>query len=223
MIARLQGIVLEKRRDYLILDVHGVGYGLLVPETVMDRIPNLGQECVLHVYTHVREDQLSLFGFSTRLEKEVFEMLLTVSGVGPKLALTVLSALSAEHTLDAIASGNRVAFKGISGVGKKTLEKILIDLREKAEKKLLLEKGVIAGDKSKQSATGATSTEQSFSWTQDLEQALVALGYKDQDVRFAIRETLKQGTAHTDFDSALRYALKFLSSGIKNKVVRGTA
>src|SRR6476620_4168464 len=99
MIARLKGTVEEKSKERVVIDVQGVGYGLHVPETVLHRLPDVGTEITLQVHTHVREDHITLYGFLTKLEKDVFEILMTASGVGPKLALTILSALEAGQLL----------------------------------------------------------------------------------------------------------------------------
>src|SRR6218665_2164252 len=131
MIARLKGLLEEKSKERVIVDVQGVGYGLLVPETVLNRMPALGEPVTLQVYTHVREDQLTLFGFSSQLEREVFELLMSASGVGPKLALTVLSHLEAIQILEGVVKGDKALFNGISGVGKKTVEKLFVEIREK--------------------------------------------------------------------------------------------
>jgi Holliday junction DNA helicase RuvA len=135
----------------------------------------------------------------------VFELLMTASGVGPKLALTILSSLEAVRILEAVGSGNKALFSGISGVGKKTTEKLFVEIREKAEKRLLLER---SGETRKAAPTGDAGA----SWMGDLEQALLGLGYRENDVRLALREL---GSPQKDFDSALRSALGFLSGGAK--------
>jgi holliday junction DNA helicase RuvA len=221
MIARLKGTVEEKSKERVVVDVQGVGYGLHVPETVFLRLPENGGEVVLQVHTHVREDHITLYGFLTKLEKDVFEILMTASGVGPKLALTILSALDAGTLLQAVSQGNKALFNGISGVGKKTVEKLFVEIREKAEKRLLLERGVgestaSAGKKS----AGATTV--AGSWVSDLEQALLGLGYKENDVRGAIREVMSYDSAPKDLDAGLRAALGFLSGG-KTTPLRGNA
>lgn len=218
MIARLKGILEEKTKERVIVDVQGVGYGLLVPETVLNRLPGMGETVTLQVYTHVREDQLTLLGFASNLEKEVFELLMSASGVGPKLALTILSHLEAIQILDGVVKGDKALFSGISGVGKKTVEKLFVEIREKAEKRLMLEKGVLP----KASGQGKSSPHES-PWSSDLEGALLALGYRDQDVKAVVRESLSKEEIK-DFDGALRFALQFLSGGGgRPKGMRGTA
>lgn len=130
MIGRLIGNVVDDSADgALVLDVNGVGYEVFVPMGLLGRT---GRESVtLHVHTHVREDAFTLYGFATGDERAAFRTLLTVSGVGPKLALAILSVLDANSLAQAIESGDKNAFKGISGVGKKTVEHLLVDLKGK--------------------------------------------------------------------------------------------
>src|SRR3989338_334541 len=100
MIARLKGTLEEKKNDRIVVDVSGVGYGLFIPETVFHALPEQGGEVTLQVHTHVREDHIILYGFITHLERDVFELLMSASGVGPKVALSILSALSATQILE---------------------------------------------------------------------------------------------------------------------------
>lgn len=216
MIARLKGILEEKSKERVVVDVQGVGYGLHIPETVLHRMPDLGGEVILQVYTHVREDQLTLFGFLSTLEREVFELLMTASGVGPKLALTILSHLEAMQILEGVVRGDKALFNGISGVGKKTVEKLFVEIRDKAEKRLLAEKGSI----SPKGALGKIASQEP-SWISDLEGALLGLGYREQDVKFVVRETAAQAEGQ-GFDAGLRMALQLLSGG-KSKGMRGNA
>jgi len=217
MIARLKGTVEEKSKDKVVVDVQGVGYGLSVPELVSRRMPEAGDDVVLQVYTHVREDQITLYGFLNQLEREVFELLMSASGVGPKLALTILSNLDAMQILEGVSRSDKALFNGISGVGKKTVEKLFVEIREKAEKRLVQEKG--GGLK----AHSAKPVHGDHSWSSDLEGALMALGYRENDVSFVVRETLAQDNIK-GFDAALRFALQLISGGSnKLKGVRGNA
>jgi Holliday junction DNA helicase RuvA len=216
MIARLKGTVEEKSKELVVVDVQGVGYGLHVPETVLHRMPEAGGEVVLQVYTHVREDQLTLFGFLTPLERDIFLLLMTASGVGPKVALAILSHLDAIQILEGVVNGDKALFNGISGVGKKTVEKLFVEIREKAEKRLLQERGVdVKGSK----GISKSSPIVGQSWLSDLEGALLGLGYREQDVKTVIRETATQADG---FDAGLRFALQHLSGG-KSKGLRGNA
>lgn len=131
MIAWLSGILRRKAEDSLIVDVGGVGYELTVPLSTYNRVPEAGDAVTLHVYTHLREDSLSLFGFSTELEKEVFLLLLGVSGVGPKLALSVLSGLSLDDLVTAIHGSDDARLCSIPGIGKKTAARLCLELKDK--------------------------------------------------------------------------------------------
>lgn len=218
MIARLKGILEEKSKDKAVVDVQGVGYGLFIPETVSLRLPEIGHAVTLQIYTHVREDQITLYGFLSALEQEVFLLLMSASGVGPKLALTILSHLEAIQILEGVVRGDKALFNGISGVGKKTVEKLFVEIREKAEKRLLLEKG-----ESRKSFAAKPAAGGEVSWVSDLEGALLALGYRENDVNIVVRETLAQETVKS-FDAGLRFALQLISGGSnKPKGMRGTA
>ena len=218
MIARVRGILEEKDEHRVVVDVNGVGYGLLVPATVFHKLPATGAEVTLQVYTNVREDAITLFGFLNHLQRDVFEILLTANGVGPKLALTILSSLEAVQVLEALAQGNRAMLNGISGIGKKTAERLLIELREKCEKRLLLERGGELPSKKK----GAAAVEHVAGWTSDLGSALISLGYRENDVRQIVREVMMRPDEAKDFESGLKLALKLFGAG-SSKSMRGTA
>ena len=131
MIAHLRGIILEKQPNATVVDVGGVGYALTIPISTFGSLPNVGDEATFHVHTHVREDALALFGFLTKTEREIFEKLISVNGVGPRLAVTVLSGLPTADLLTAIRSGDVTTLTKIPGVGRKTGERIILELREK--------------------------------------------------------------------------------------------
>ena len=131
MIAHLRGKLAEKQPNLVVVDVDGVGYELTIPVSTYLQLGNAGEEVALHTHTHVREDSLALFGFATRHEKSIFEKLITVSGIGPRLAVTVLSGLPAEDLATAIRSGDVTTLTRIPGVGRKTGERMVLELREK--------------------------------------------------------------------------------------------
>ena len=131
MIAHLRGRVLEKRPTHVIMDVNGVGYSLHIPVSTFYDLPPPGGETQLFVHTHVREDALALYGFRTEKEKALFEKLLTVSGIGPRVAVTVLSGLEADELAAAIRRGDVDRLTRIPGVGRKTGERMVLELREK--------------------------------------------------------------------------------------------
>src|SRR5262249_28206113 len=131
MIAFLRGRLLEKRPNQLIMDVNGVGYNVQIPVSTFSQLPNRGSEAQLFVYTHVREDTLALYGFLTEKEKVLFEKLISVSGIGPRLAVTLLSGLDADELTSAIRRGDVQRLVRVPGVGRKTGERLVLELREK--------------------------------------------------------------------------------------------
>lgn len=132
MIGRLEGQLFEKAPTRVLVDVGGVGYEALIPLSTFTRLPDPGKRVALRIYTHLRENALQLYGFATELERDVFELLLHANRVGPKLALTVLSGLEAGAVLAAIRAGNAAALQGVSGVGAKLAQRIVLELRERA-------------------------------------------------------------------------------------------
>jgi holliday junction DNA helicase RuvA len=133
MIARLRGPILEKSPGRVVLECAGVGYEAAVSIPTFAALPESGHEVSLHIHTHVREDQLALYGFSSLDEKRLFEKLLSISGVGPKLALTILSGLEPERLIAAIRSGDHATLTRIPGVGKKTAERVTLELKDKLQ------------------------------------------------------------------------------------------
>jgi len=133
MISYLRGALLEKHPNQVIVDVQGVGYELTIPVTTFSTLPEAGSEVRLRVHTHVREDAISLFGFSTPTEKALFEKLISVSGIGPKLAVAVLSGLAASDLVAAIRAGHSEQLIRIPGVGKRTADRMIVELHDKLE------------------------------------------------------------------------------------------
>ncbi len=133
MIAHLRGRIIAKLPNQTIIECAGVGYEVAISITTFSALPSVGAEASLHVYTHVREDQIALFGFSDLQEKRLFERLLMISGIGPKLALTVLSGISAERLVGAIRSEDHGTLTKIPGIGKKTAERVVLELKDKLD------------------------------------------------------------------------------------------
>lgn len=131
MIAFLRGIIIEKHPNQVIVETGGVGYDVQIPISTYTSLPDAGSEVALRIHTHVREDALLLYGFSTMEEKLVFEQLISVSGIGPKLAITVLSGLATPDLVAAIRTGDIARLVRIPGVGKKTAERIVLELKDK--------------------------------------------------------------------------------------------
>ena len=132
MIAHLKGILQRKKPHAVVIDNAGIGYEVIVPLSTFYALPEENEKVSLHIYTHVREDALLLFGFHRTLEKEIFMMLISVTGIGPKLAINILSGIGPEELLEAMAAGDAARMQSIPGVGKKTAERIALELREKA-------------------------------------------------------------------------------------------
>ena len=196
MIARLTGTLLEVRTNGVVLDVAGVGYELAIPLGTFSALPPAGEKASLHVHTHVREDALQLFGFATREEKVVFERLLSVSGIGPKVALTVLSGLPLPELVGAIVSQNARLLSTIPGVGRKLAERLGLELKEK-----LASVGLGA-------APGAPAPKASA--VDDAVGALENLGYRVAQAEQAV-ESAVRAVGASDLNKILAAALKSLA------------
>jgi len=197
MIAFLRGRLHEKQPQRVVVDVDGVGYDVAVPLSTFYQIGDEGSAVALRIHTHVREDQLALFGFLTAAEQVVFERLLGVSGIGPKLALGVLSGIEPVEFVAALERGDVARLTRIPGIGKKTAERMVLELRDR----LLKELGA---------GTGVAADPREQGQRDDLVSALVNLGY---DRRAVDRVVGAQGQDWTTwpFEQQLRAALKALS------------
>ena len=196
MIARLSGTVLDLRTDRLVLDVHGVGYDLAIPLGTFSALPPAGEKASVHVHMHVREDALSLFGFATTQEKYVFERLISVSGVGPKVALTVLSGLPLPDLVRAIATQNARVLATIPGIGKKLAERLGLELKEKLSR--------FGAEEGATGATGKTSA------VDDAIGALENLGYKLAQAEQAVEKAVRD-VGVDDLNKILQAALKSMA------------
>ncbi len=197
MIAHLRGTILEKHPNQVILDVHGVGYDVTIPVSAFSSLPEKGAEVNLFIHTHVREDALSLFGFVSARDKTLFEKLITVSGIGPKLAITALSGLSAPDLATAIRSGSLEQLVRIPGVGKKTAERMVLELRDKLD---------LMG------APSATPSQPKPSFSQDEEDVISALmnfGAARAQAEAAIQKA-RSTTEPNTFDDLFRRSLKLI-------------
>ena len=187
MIGSLRGIVLARKPDNAIIDVNGVGYQVSLPLNVLADLPGEGKEVFLHIYTHVREDALQLFGFTYEDDKKIFMVLLGISGIGPKMALNILSGLSHEEFLNAIDTEDVAMLCRIPGLGKKTAQRLILELREKLP-----------------SATGIK--DRIF---EDTLSALINLGYKRNIAEEFLEKSYKQG--FNDIEGLLKETLKQLT------------
>lgn len=146
MIAAVRGEVLVRRPDHVVIDAHGVGYRLAVSTETLKAVPAAGSEAFLHAELIAREDSLALYGFATEDERELFRMLISVSGVGPKVAMAALSGGSSRELLRAIAAGDTKRFQAVPGIGKRTAERIVVELRDKVAGALEVESAIVAAE-----------------------------------------------------------------------------
>ncbi len=200
MIGQLRGKLILKRPNVIHVDVQGVGYELIIPLTSFYELPNEGSEVSLKVHTHVREDALALFGFCTQREKDLFLKLISISGIGPKLAVSILSGAKVEELAQAIADGNLSRLTAIPGVGRKTAERVVLELKSQITPFLLPEQARAAG------ASAGTDALQ-----EDILSALVNLGYPRAGAEKALSSVLRSGTAERSFEGLLRHTLQLLA------------
>jgi Holliday junction DNA helicase RuvA len=189
MIAHLRGTLLEKHPHQAIIDAQGVGYDVTIPVSTFSSLPDAGQPVSLRIYTHVREDTIALFGFAKPEEKLLFEKLISVSGIGPKLATTVLSGLAAGDLVQAIRGGQLERLVKIPGVGKKTAERMVLELRDKLDGILLAEKAAAQAAASAPAAPGGALDPME----QDVVSALVNLGAQRTQAEAALRKAKAAG------------------------------
>jgi Holliday junction DNA helicase RuvA len=199
MIARLSGLVAEKTPSRIVLDVAGVGYDVLVPLSTFYVLGEPGAAVTLRIHTHVREDVIALYGFATTLEQSLFERLIAISGIGPKLALAVLSGIEPAELIKAIRLQDVARLTAIPGIGKKTAERIGLELKDRLP----------ATPGAGQGTAPATPGD---SLRDDLLSALLNLGYQRGAAERAIDRTLK-GPDAPGFEQALRDVLRGLMKG----------
>jgi Holliday junction DNA helicase RuvA len=193
MIAFLNGILMTKTPHRIVIDNGGIGYEVFVPLSTFYALPDKQERVGLHIYTHVREDAIVLFGFQTLLEKQIFALLISVSGIGPKLATNILSGIGPEELLEAMARGNAAKMQSIPGVGRKTADRIALELKEKALK--------LMGDAESLAAPAVPFEDQQL--YEDALSALVNLGYSAKAAKESVEKarsrlkepSLDQGSA----------------------------
>lgn len=191
MIAHLRGRLISKSPNQAVVEAGGVGYDVTISIPTFTEMPDAGSEVALHVYTHVREDALALFGFLRREEKKLFEKLISVSGIGPKLAITILSGMPSDAMVAAIRAADTARLTRIPGIGKKTAERIVLELRDKLE-------AVTAVPTSAPAAGGVE---------EEVLSALVNLGYQRAAAERALAGAAKNGS----FEQMFRAAINSLS------------
>jgi len=200
MIAQIRGQLIEKRPGVAIVETQGIGYQVFVSLSTFYDLPEATQGVRLHTYTHVREDLLQLFGFSTFLEKEIFQILIGVSGIGPKLALNILSGIAPAELIASLQSEDVARLTQIPGVGRKTAERLVFDLKEKI--------GKIAG-------RGETPKEEKGKKGQvvdDVVSALVNLGYRKNQAESVVEQVWRQ-RPDASLEEILKESLRALAAG----------
>jgi Holliday junction DNA helicase RuvA len=200
MIAHLRGKLLSKHPNQIVVETSGVGYEVNISVPTFSELPANGSEVALHIHTHVREDLIALYGFLRPAEKQLFEKLMTVSGIGAKLAITILSGMAADEMARAIRGNDLARLTRIPGIGKKTAERMVLELRDKLP--------AAAG-------TSAPSTPAISPTEEDVLSALVNLGYQRAAVEKALASVVKnrvgKGETMASFDALFREALASLS------------
>jgi Holliday junction DNA helicase RuvA len=200
MIGLLKGQLLQKKPNMVLVDVQGVGYEVFIPLTSFYELPGEGSEVSLRIHTHVREDALTLFGFHTQREKDLFLKLISISGIGPKLAIAILSGAQVEEIAQAIAEGNLVRLTAIPGVGRKTAERLVLELKSQVTPFLLPEQ-----------MDAARGTNAPSALEEDILSALVNLGYPRASAEKALSVVLRSAECERTFEEVLRSTLRRLA------------
>ena len=202
MIAFLSGKLLEKTANSVIVDVAGVGYEVLIPLSTFYEIGEVGSEIQLRIYTHVREDAIQLFGFKTNRERDLYLKLISVQGVGAKSGITMLSGMSADEIIDAIRKDNLAKLTAIPGVGRKTAERLVVELRDKVSE---IAMGAAAGD-----STATRSASPGDDVFDDALSALLNLGYQRNAAEKAVQQVRRDGV-EANVQKILRASLQKLA------------
>ena len=200
MIASLTGRLASKHPGGVIIDVQGVGYDVLIPLSTYYQLPALNQAVTLVIHTHVREDAIQLYGFLTQREKDAFLLLLGVSGIGPKLSLSVISTLSVDDLASAVRNDDHRVLASVPGIGKKSAGRLALELKDKIEK--------LAGPVDHRAAKAA---EPSSRLMDDALSALTNLGYKAAEAKEVVKQVLASRNGETPLQDLIREALKELA------------
>jgi Holliday junction DNA helicase RuvA len=204
MIAYLSGKLLEKEANLVIVDVGGVGYEVIIPLSTFYDLGEANEAVSLRIYTYVREDTLQLFGFKTIRERELFLLLISVSGIGPKSAITALSGMSADEIIGAIRQNNLARLNSIPGVGRKTAERLVIELRDK-----IVKLSAVSSEEMKAEGIPQVSGDDVYD---DAISALVNLGYQRAAAEKALKQAMQEGT-ELSVQKLLRRSLQLLAKG----------
>ncbi|MBS3803376.1 MAG: Holliday junction branch migration protein RuvA [Oleiphilaceae bacterium] len=207
MIGRIRGVLIEKTPGQVLVESAGLGYEVDIPYSTFFHLPETGQEVTLHTHFSVREDAQSLFGFAARLDRDLFRLLIKVNGVGPKLAVAILSGLDAQQFIRCVENRDLNALVKLPGVGKKTAERLLIEIADRIgqlEGQFMPTPEATAGGNPAASATNPV-----YRATDEAEAALVTLGYKPQEAARAVSKVAREGVSREEL---IRLALKNMIS-----------
>ncbi len=195
MIMYLKGRLVEKQPTHVVVDVGGIGYGALISLLTYDKLPSVGEDCSILTHYYVREDRHELFGFFSQAEKKMFLMLMSISGVGPKLALSALSGMSIRELKAAILDADIKRLTSISGLGKKTAERIVLEMKHRLDEGDVLE------------AAGMGETGRADQRIADAVMALISLGYKQNEASRMVRKVVDNEADSLDVEEVIRKAL----------------
>ena len=199
MISYIKGKLVEKNPTNIVVEAQSVGYEVHIPLSTYSRLPNVKDIVELKIYLHIREDGWQLFGFSSREEKELFKLLISISGIGPKVALTVLSGIGIDNFKEAIVGRDIAMLTSISGIGRKTAERMLVELKEK----VTVSKDVVS--------VGTLDVVEKDDVTKDAITALLSLGYKEKQAQEAITQAIKkEGREGATVEKLIRFALMYV-------------
>jgi len=198
MIASLKGVLSHKSIDHIIVDVHGIGCSIAVPLSTFYKLPDTGSQVRLVIHTHIAQDAVRLFGFLDFREKEIFQLLISISGIGPRLAINILSGISPEDLSEAISEGDLGRLVGIPGVGRKTAERMIFELKDK------ITKLIFDPDKIGTGYPGTLVKEDALS-------ALINLGYKSSVAKDAVDKVSVKAVEKLTLEILLTKSLKILS------------
>lgn len=201
MYAYIKGVIADITEDNLVLECNNIGYNIRIPLSVAQRLPGVGAEIKIYTYTSVREDAINLFGFLSKDDLEIYKKLITVNGIGPKGALSILSAMSADDLRFAILAGDAKAIAKAPGIGNKSAERIILDLRDKIE---------IAADPSASNSVLTTGSSINSDAKNEALEAMTALGYSPVEALKAIKQV--DITGDMDSGAILKLALKAVST-----------
>jgi Holliday junction DNA helicase RuvA len=202
MIARIVGTLICKSFDHVIIDAYGIGYRIFVPLTTFYELPEAGQSVTLNIHTHVKQDAISLFGFYSSEEKDIFQLMIAVTGIGPRLAMNILSGISADELTRAVSQGNLSRLVSIPGVGRKMGERMILELKDKV---------MPISSEEMISTEVSESMKQHELVKEDALSALVNLGYKKGRAKEILEKVVNETTEPITIDIVLKESLRILA------------